>query len=491
MNNYVLAIDQGTTGTSAMIFDCTKNEIIAFDNKEFKQYYPENSWVEHDLNEIWETIKITTQNIIKKSNINPKDIKSIGITNQRETTCAFSKNGIPLEKAIVWQDKRTTSWCEENKENYKFKNKTGLPLDPYFSATKMNWFLNNSTNVKKAADNNDLCLGTIDTFLLYKLSNSKSFATEPSNASRTLLMNLESLSWDQELLSFFDLKKDFLPNIQDTFSNFGTTEGLDFLPDGIPITCLFGDQQSALFGQACINEGDIKCTYGTGGFALLNTGSEIIHSNNGLLSTVAFKFKDKSIYALEGSAFIAGAAVQFLRDNFNFIQKSKDIENLAKKSENNRTEDLFFFPFFTGIGSPYWNPSARGCIWGMTRDTQKSDISKVCLEGICLSINDLLESFELDFKKKIKSLNVDGGAVENNYLMEMQSSFSEILINRPKNIETTAFGAITGSLIGNNDLKIEDVSNFWKLDKTFHPNNEKYYFEKKKKWKNLVTKIFS
>ncbi len=491
MNTYCLAIDQGTTGTTAMIFDVTKKTIIGHSNIEFKQYYPKSSWVEHDLNEIWSTVKDSIQNLLKQYNIETKDIKCIGITNQRETTCAFNIDGKPLEKAIVWQDKRTSSFCESSKGSYQsLKEKTGLPLDPYFSGTKMKWFLENSINVSSALENNSLRFGTIDTFLLYKLTSGNSFYTEPSNASRTLLFNLKTSNWDSDLLNFFNIPKNTLPEILNTFDNFGKTKGLDFLPDGIPITCLFGDQQSALFGQACIQAGDLKCTYGTGGFLLLNTGEKIIHSQNGLLTTVAYKNKDKSVYALEGSTFIAGAAVQFLRDNLGLLDSSADIESLAKSSKEEDIEELFFFPFFTGIGSPYWKPEAKGCIYGMTRNTSKEDLSRACLEGISQSITDLVEAFESDTSSKITQIRVDGGASNNNYLMQLQSKFSNKSIIRPKVVETTALGAILGSLIGIGDIQLESVSDFWQKDMEFSEKSSSYFTKKREQWKKLTKKIF-
>ncbi len=490
MKNYSLAIDQGTTGTTAMLFDIKKKEVLGHCNVEFKQYYPQSSWVEHDLNEIWASVGKSINTLLETHKVLPTEIKCIGITNQRETTCAFDKSAKPLEKAIVWQDKRTNDFCHKFKNNYKpYRKKTGLPLDPYFSGSKMKWLIDNSKNVKDALEKNTLRFGTIDTFLLYKLTNGSSFYTEPSNASRTLLFNLQSSNWDQELLNFFNIPLETLPVIKNTFDNFGHTQGLDFLPDGIPITCLFGDQQSALFGQACIEPGDLKCTYGTGGFLLLNTGNEVVHSKNGLLSTVAFRNNGKSTYALEGSTFIAGAAVQFLRDNLNFINNSNEIEEFAKKSNENNIKDLFFFPFFTGIGSPHWLPDAKGCILGMTRNTSKEDLCRTCLEGISQSISDLVEAFEAD-TNVITEIRVDGGASNNNFLMVTQSKFSSKKIIRPKMVETTALGAILGSLVGIGDIQLNTVKDFWEIEKEFIEKPSTYYIEKRKKWKVLTKKIF-
>lgn len=491
MKKYCLAIDQGTTGTTSMIFDVHEKKILGHINIEFKQFYPKSSWVEHDLNEIWSSVREAIEKLLLTYKISTNEIKCIGITNQRETTCAFNNEGDPLEKAIVWQDKRTSSFCESSKKDYeKFRKITGLPLDPYFSGSKMKWLLENSKNVSSALKNNSLKFGTIDTFLLYKLTSGNSFYTEPSNASRTLLYNLEKSTWDTELLKFFNIPRNTLPEILNTFDSFGKTENLDFLPDGIPITCLFGDQQSALFGQACINPGDLKCTYGTGGFLLLNTGEKIVHSNNGLLTTVAYKNKNKSVYALEGSTFIAGAAVQFFRDNLNIIDNSKEIEDFAKRSKEGDIKDLHFFPFFTGIGSPYWKPEAKACIYGMTRNTSKEDLSRACLEGISQSITDLVESFEADTATSISKIRVDGGASNNNFLMQLQSNFTKKSIIRPKIVETTAFGAIIGSLIGVGQIQLESINNFWEKDIEFSEKSSQYFIEKRAQWKNLTKKIF-
>lgn len=490
MKKYCLAIDQGTTGTTAMIFDIAEKKILGHCNIEFKQYYPKSSWVEHDLNEIWETVKQSIRELLNSHNISKEAIKSIGITNQRETTCAFNTQGQPLEKAIVWQDKRTSSFCEESKKEYeKFKETTGLPLDPYFSGSKMKWLIENSQNVANSSKEGSLKLGTIDTFLLFKLTNGSSFYTEPSNASRTLLFNLKTANWDNDLLDFFGIPRKALPDIKDTFDNFGVTKGLDFLPDGIPITCLFGDQQSALFGQNCIHSGDLKCTYGTGGFLLLNTGNKIIQSKNGLLSTVAYKYQNQSIYALEGSTFIAGAAVQFLRDNLNTFKDSKEIEELAKKSEEKNINDLFFFPFFTGIGSPHWIPDAKGCIYGMTRNTSKEDLSRACLEGISQSIADLVEAFESD-TKEVSEIRVDGGASNNNFLMKIQAQLTGKKIIRPKIVETTALGAILGSLIGSGEIQLESIQDFWEIEREFSEEITPYFNDKREQWKKLTKKIF-
>lgn len=490
---YVLSLDQGTTGTTALLIDAKTLTIVGSTNKEFKQYFPKPSYVEHDLNEIWKSVEISVCELLKKTKISSRQIIGIGITNQRETTCAFNKKGIPLSKAIVWQDRRTLPFCDKNKNAYKkFIEKTGLPLDPYFSATKMNWLLSNNPKIKKEASKNTLKFGTIDTFLVYKLTSGKSFVTEPTNASRTLLMNLKNTSWDMDLLSFFKIKKDWLPEIKESFSHFGKTEGLNFLPDGIPILSILGDQQSALFGQACFYEGESKCTYGTGAFILLNTGTKITYSKKGLLTTVAYKYKNKTYYALEGSTYIAGAAVQFVRDNFKFIKKSSEIEALASRVKDlDKTKNLFFFPFLTGLGSPYWKSEARGAITGLTRGTTIEEILRVTLEGIALSVNDSLTAFLSDSKRKMKSIRVDGGASLNNLLMDLQANFSNIEIIRPSNIETTGFGTGLGVLLMLNLTTLDKIKKTIKINKRFKPSSKNSYFNYKKEvWTNYIKSNF-
>lgn len=494
--NYILSIDQGTTGTTACLINTADFTFVGKVNKEYPQIYPHPSWVEHNLNDIWSTVEITITELLKKHNVLPDQIKAIGITNQRETTCAFNKLGQPLANAIVWQDRRTTSFCEELKNNgheSKIKKITGLTVDPYFSASKMNWLLNNNSSIKNAAHSNDLLLGNIDTFLLYKLTNGSSFKTDASNASRTMLMNLSTCSWDDELLNLFNINKNFLPEICDSFSVFGKTSGLSFLPDGIPISGILGDQQAALFGQAGFNQGDMKCTYGTGAFVLLNTGTNLIYSNSGLLTTVQYKHQGKAIYALEGSSYIAGAAVQWLRDNLKIINKSSDVESLAREvTDLNEALNIVFFPFFSGIGSPHWKPEAKAAMIGITRDTKNSHIALATLEGIAFSINDLLMAMEKDTSLKITNLNVDGGAVENALLMEIQATISQVKIIRPKIIETTAYGAALAAAIGVGLFEINKLSEIWKKDCEFNPSSQlaSYLNKKKLTWSQTIKKLY-
>ncbi|MBY0516090.1 MAG: glycerol kinase GlpK [Bacteriovoracaceae bacterium] len=491
MGTFVLAIDQGTTGTTALLIDSQSLKIASEASKDYPQIYPKPGWVEHDLNEIWKTVAETVKEVLSKISASPKDIVSIGITNQRETTCAYTKDGTPLHHAIVWQDRRTSEFCAEHRDHFnkKFKPITGLPLDPYFSATKMKWLLENSSAVQAASRENNLCLSTIDTFVLFKLTQGLSFATEPSNASRTQLLSLDSFTWNDELLSFFKIPRTALPKVQDTFSHFGETKGLTFLPDGIPITCLFGDQQSALFGQACLNVGDLKCTYGTGAFLLVNTGETAIQSKQGLLTTAAYGYKGKKVYALEGSSYIAGAAVQWLRDSLKMIVKSSDVESLASQATDEQMEHLLFYPYFSGIGAPYWVPEAKAAILGMTRDTATEQIARACLEGITLAVNDCVKAFIKDLGH-INDIKVDGGATANNLLMQSQSNFSKKNILRPQNIETTAYGAALGSMVGNGKIDIQEISKLWKLDIKFQPSSKEYADKKSAQWENTIQKVF-
>lgn len=490
--NYLLAIDQGTTGTTSLLLDASTLKIIDKEKSDYRQIYPKPGWVEHDLNDIWESVSLSVSAVLKRTNVDPKNIMAIGITNQRETTCAYDKSGKPLHHAIVWQDRRTASWCEEHSKAYQevCRKKTGLPLDPYFSGTKMRWLLDHIPSVKVAAERKDLCLSTIDTYLVYKLTSGKSFVTEASNASRTMLMNLETFNWDTGLMNFFGISKDFLPEIRESFTNFGETKNAGILPDGIPILSILGDQQAALFGQACVKVGDIKSTYGTGAFLVLNTGEKLVHSTTGLLSTVAYSFRGKKIYALEGSAYIAGAAVQWLRDNLKCIKASPEVSELASQVKDlSQMEHVLFLPFFTGIGTPYWNSHAKAAIVGLTRDTHNGHIARACLEGIALSLNDSVSSFRKDFPQ-LNDIRVDGGAAANDILMQMQANFSQKTILRPQVIDTTAFGVAVGCLVGRGEVSIEDMGRYWKLEKEFVPEKNAYYANKKALWDQTIKKLY-
>lgn len=493
---YHLSIDQGTTGTTCVLISAEDFSLVDKLSREHRQIYPKPGLVEHDLEEIWKNTLATIEQLLLSNKISGNDIAAIGITNQRETTCAFDQNGKPLANAIVWQDRRTADFCQKLKTDGKaplITSKTGLPVDPYFSATKMHWLLNNNPQVKKAAAAGTLHFGTIDTYLLFRLTAGKSFLTEGSNASRTLLMDLENLKWSKELLSLFAIDKETLPQIVDSFHHFGVTKNLSILPDGIPITGILGDQQAALFGQAGINQGDVKCTYGTGAFMLLNTGEDIARSKNGLLSTVAYMHQGEAIYALEGSCYIAGAAVQWLRDNLKIIGSSAEVEELAKQVTNlEQMEYLLFMPFFTGMGSPHWKSDAKAAIVGITRDSSASHLARACLDGIALSINDLLSVMKEDTKLPIQSMRVDGGAVANNLLMHIQATLSQTEIIRPKVIETTAYGAALAAAVGVGSLKIEDIPKLWQKDKSFdpRPSESAFYQRKQKQWNETMSRLY-
>lgn len=488
---YILAIDQGTTSSRAVLFNFETLEFIHQESKEYPQIYPKPGWVEHNLNDIWDSVSHVVSQVIKKSNINSKEISCIGITNQRETTCAYTRDGRPLHNAIVWQDRRTSAYCEENKSKYeKLKSKTGLPLDPYFSGTKIKWLLENSSEVSNAQKKDDLLVSTIDGFLLYKLTGKHH--VDSSNASRTLLMDIGKNNWSKDLLNFFHVPANILPEIKETFGEFGKTKGNAFLPDGIPVTCLIGDQQSALFGQGCVNEGELKCTYGTGAFLLVNTGEKLIESKHGLLGTIAYTHNKKVTYALEGSAYIAGAAVQWLRDNLNFVTSSSEVEALALKAPLREMEFVTFLPFFSGIGSPHWKSEAKATITGLSRDTKKSHIARACLEGIALSICDLIIAMEKDIKKSIKEIKVDGGATKNKLFLEIQANFLDKKIQRPKFIETTVFGSALGAKIGLGEASIADSKNYNSVDLSVEQDKESmdYYNSKKESWQNIIKRLY-
>ncbi len=486
---YYISIDQGTTGSTVMIVDRKDFKIVAKENTEFKQILPSPGIVEHNLNDIWDSINNSMRACFLKNNIQPTDILGIGITNQRETVCAFDKDCRPIENAIVWQDRRTSDYCESLKSRgleSKIKETTGLTIDPYFSASKINWLIQNSEKVKKGIAKNNCLFGNIDTYILMKLTGGKSFFTEPTNASRTMLMDLKNLNWSDELCDIFNVPKHTLPEIKDSFCQFGITLGHEILPDGIPITGILGDQQAALFGQGGINSGDLKCTYGTGAFALLNTGSEIKYSKNGLLTTVAYSKNGKPQYAIEGSSYIAGAAIQWLRDNLNIISSAKESESLSGDiSDLNEMKNICFYPYFTGIGSPFWKPNALASIQGISRDTNSKHITRACLESIALTIDDLLKAMEKDADEEIKTLRVDGGAVTNKLLNQMQSNFSKLIVQKPEVIETTAFGAALACALGLEKINLEDVKSFSKVEKEYFADDTNYYQEKKKKWKEL------
>ncbi|HRU73423.1 MAG TPA: glycerol kinase GlpK [Caldisericia bacterium] len=489
MKRYLLVIDQGTTTTRCIIFN-SFGEIEWIEKKELKQIYPNPGWVEHNPDEIWESVLITIKKSLDSLNLKPKDITSIGITNQRETTIIFDREtGKPLHNAIVWQCRRSDTICEEIKnrglEDF-IHNKTGLVVDPYFSLTKLIWLLRNNSDLRKKVEKGEVGFGTVDTFLLYKLTNGKSFSTDFSNASRTMMFNINNLKWDEEILNKFDIPKNILPDVKMSSSFFGITDK-KIIGGEISITSLIGDQQASLFGQLCLEKGMVKNTYGTGSFILMNTGEKKVFSKNGLLTTIAWGINEKVYYALEGSVFISGAVVQWLRDGLKIINSSEEIEELARSVDS--TDGLYFVPAFVGLGTPYWDMYAGGLIIGITRKTTKAHIALAAIESIAFQTKEVIDVMENETKEKIKILRVDGGASMNNLLLQKQADFLNINVERPKILETTAFGAFLLSGLGADIIKYENLKNFVKIDRVFKPSLEKEEFDKRyKQWKEAVSR---
>ena len=468
--DYILAIDQGTTGTTALLMDTELNR-VAEASVDFDQHFPKPGWVEHDLEDIWTTVLQTIGEVTK--HVDPRKIAAIGITNQRETVCFWNREtGQPLSHAIVWQDRRTAEMCEalrtKGTEPF-FQERTGLLLDPYFSGTKVAWALKNWDPVKSAHTQGRLAVGTIDSFLIAKLSDNTVHATEPSNASRTLAFHLTKHCWDKDLNSALEIPNDIWPEVRPSVGVFALTRNVPGLPDGIPITGVLGDQQSALLGQACVKEGSAKCTYGTGAFMLLNTGRKPCKSKHRLVTTVAWALKeDDYTYALEGSTFVAGAAVQWARDGLKIISNSSEIETLAAGCES--TEGVVFVPALTGLGAPYWNPEATGMLTGITRGTTQSQVARAILEGIGFQIADILTAMQKDVGTPIVGLNVDGGASANNLLMQFQSDILGVKLRRPKYLESTSLGAVFAAGLGAGLwTDLEDIEKTWKQDRAFDP----------------------
>ena len=471
MKKYIMSIDQGTTGSTILILDKDLN-VIAKNNREFPQIYPKPGWVEHNPEDIWQSILTSMEQAFAQGKIDPNEISAIGITNQRETTVIWEgEQGNPVHNAIVWQCRRTAGHCEKlKKDGYEnlFRKKTGLVLDPYFSGTKISWLLENVDQLREKAQSGKAKFGTIDSYVVYKLTGGKAHVTDVSNASRTLLMNLESLEWDDELLKILKIPREMLPKISPSSFVYGETKGVPGLPDAIPISGIAGDQQAALFGQACFQPGDSKCTYGTGSFLLINTGNKAIPSKRGMLTTVGWKIADQVTYALEGSTFIAGAAVQWLRDGLKIISNAKEVENLAKEVPDH--DGVYFVPAFVGLGAPYWRANAKGIIYGITRGTSKAHIARATLEGIAFQIADLIGAMEEDFGKKISLLKVDGGAAVNNLLMQFQSDITNRTLIRPTLIETTALGsAFLAGLATGFWMNTSIIQKTWKVDQEFRP----------------------
>ncbi len=471
MDQYILSFDQGTTSSRAIIFD-KQGSIIATAQKEFTQFFPQPGWVEHDANEIWSTQLGVAVEAISKAGLTVENIAAIGITNQRETTVVWERStGKPIYNAIVWQDRRTASFCDELKRKQLDKiiqQKTGLVVDAYFSATKVKWILDNVEGARAKANNGELCFGTIDTWLLWNLTKGQIHATDVSNASRTMLCNIHTLQWDGELEKIFDIPGNMLPQIRSSSEVYGTTQNI-LSAKNIPIAGIAGDQQSALFGQMCTQPGMVKNTYGTGCFMLMNTGEKPVASSNNLLTTVAWKVNGITQYALEGSVFIAGAVVQWLRDGLGIIAKSSDVEALAAKVNSN--DGVYVVPAFTGLGAPHWNQDARGTITGLTRGSTASHIARAALESIAYQTMDVLKAMEADSGISIKELRVDGGATANDLLMQFQSDILNTKVLRPKITETTALGAayLAGLAVGY-WASIDDIQQQWQIDKIFSPS---------------------
>ena len=466
---FILALDQGTTSSRSIIFDTSGNTVDA-SQQDFEQIFPNNGWVEHNPEAIWQSQLKTINIVLSNSSVTVKDIAAIGITNQRETTIVWNKKtGKPVYNAIVWQDRRTAAFCDQLKaDGYAelIQQKTGLIVDAYFSGSKIKWILDNVPEARDLAKKDELAFGTVDTWLIYKLTKGNVFVTDVSNASRTMIFNIHTLKWDQELLDIFEIPKTMLPEVKSSSEIYGYTELFD---SKIPIAGIAGDQQAALFGQLCVEKGMVKNTYGTGCFLLMNTGETPVLSQNKLLTTIAWQINGKTQYALEGSVFVGGAAVQWLRDGINLIDDAKDIEALASKVDD--SDGVIVVPAFTGLGAPYWDPYARGSIQGISRGTTKSHIARATLEGIALQVYDIVKAMENDANTRLKVLRVDGGASANDLLLQIQSDIFKSDVVRPINLETTALGAayLAGLAVGMYKNK-EELRKQWKTDKVFKPN---------------------
>ncbi|MGB5682951.1 MAG: glycerol kinase GlpK [Polyangiales bacterium] len=471
MPGFLLSIDQGTTGSTALLLS-PDGRILGRANREFPQHFPKPGWVEHDLDEIWQSVGEAVGRAIEEAGVNPSQCLGIGITNQRETTVLWDrKTGRAVHRAIVWQDRRTADRCQELKDEGKeplFRERTGLVLDPYLAGTKLEWLLDHVDGARKRAEKGELAFGTIDSWLVYRLSGGKVHVTDASNASRTLLYDISDQRWDEELAAVLRVPMGLLPEVRSCSEVYAHTSGVPGVPDGIPIAGMAGDQQAALFGQTCFNVGDAKCTYGTGAFLLTNTGAEVVHSNNGLLTTIAWRIGDETVYALEGSAFIAGAAVQWLRDGLGLISSSSEIE--AKAREVDESGDVVFVPALAGLGAPHWDPHARGLIYGLTRDTTAAHLARATLEGIAFQIVDLVDAMQADAGRPITRLRVDGGAARNDLLMQFQADMLGVTIDRPESVETTALGAayLAGMAVGVFD-GLDSVVDAYRIERSFEP----------------------
>lgn len=471
MEKFILSLDQGTTSSRAILFN-KKGEIVHVAQKEFTQLFPKPGWVEHNANEIWGSILAVIASVLTESNVKPEQIAGIGITNQRETTVVWDKEtGVPVYNAIVWQSRQTSQICDELKaagHNDLFREKTGLLIDAYFSGTKVKWILDHVEGARKKAEAGKLMFGTIDTWLIWKLSGGQAHVTDYSNASRTLMFNIHDLKWDEELLNILGVPASMLPKVRPSSEVYAKTAPYHFFGHEIPIAGAAGDQQAALFGQACFEEGMGKNTYGTGCFMLMNTGEKAVESEHGLLTTIAWGLNGKVEYALEGSIFVAGSALQWLRDGMRMLKNAGDSETYAEKVES--TDGVYVVPAFVGLGTPYWDSDVRGAVFGLTRGTSKEHFIRATLESLAYQTKDVLAAMEADSGIELKTLRVDGGAVKNNFLMNFQSDILNVPVERPVVNETTALGAayLAGLAVGY-WADQQEIASQWAIDKKFEP----------------------
>ena len=490
---YILAIDQGTTSTRAIIFD-QNLQPLATAQEEFAQHFPQSGWVEHDPEDLWLTTVAMCQKACERENVDPVDIAAIGITNQRETTIVWNQHtGHAIYNAIVWQDRRTADYCRSLKEaghEPEVTRKTGLLLDPYFSATKLNWILENVDGARAAADAGDLLFGTVDSYLIWRLTNGASHVTDATNAARTMMYNISEGCWDDELLALFDIPKKMLPQVRDSSGDFGVTRPDLFSGFKIPILGVAGDQQAATVGQACFEPGMVKSTYGTGCFALMNTGNKLVFSNNKLLTTIAYQINGEPVFALEGSIFVAGAVVQWLRDGLKMIQHASETKALAEAASD--TEQVYFVPAFTGLGAPYWNADCRGAIFGLTRNTGPAEIAKAALESVAFQTRDLIEAMRADWGGSGQAvLRIDGGMVANDWAMQALADQLGSPVDRPTITETTAAGAAyLAGLAAGLCPKPADFAQQWVLEKRFEPaKSGEYTDELYVGWQRAVARL--
>ena len=491
MARFVVSIDQGTTGTTVLVFDETLR-LRARGYREFEQHFPKPGWVEHDPEQIWQSVTGALTDALHASgaDVDAAQVVAIGITNQRETTLVWERaTGKPLHNAIVWQDRRTADICARMKAAWledEFKRATGLVLDPYFSGTKLQWLLDNVAGLRARADRGEVCFGTVDSYLVWRLTGGAAHVTDVSNASRTLLFDLHALDWSARLCDLLKVPRAILPDVRSSSERYGETRGVPGLRDGIPVCGIAGDQQAALFGQACFAVGDAKCTYGTGAFLLMNTGGRAVPSQNGLVTTVGWKLGDEVVYALEGSTFIAGAMVQWLRDGLGIIASAREVEALAASVPD--TGGVVVVPALAGLGAPHWRPEARGIITGLTRGTTKAHLARAVLEGIALQIADLLGAMQADAGLPVRTLKVDGGASANNLLMQYQADVLGCEIVRPALVETTALGAALLAGIAAGLWKdTSDAARAWKEERRFKPQMAAAQVEEhKQRWKAAV-----